>query len=127
MFKLQPFKFENAGSTGIYKFIKKFPLQAAVLMLFAAMFVHPHEAKAVECDESVAISAGTYHTVGLREDGSVIAVGDNSRGQTNVSNWMGMKAVSAGVFHTVGLRRTAVLLPSEITITAKETCQSGRV
>ena len=47
----------------------------------------------------------TYqHTVGLRSDGTVIAVGDNDDGQCDVSGWTDIVAVSAGEYHTVGLR-----------------------
>jgi alpha-tubulin suppressor-like RCC1 family protein len=35
----------------------------------------------------VAISAGWNHTVGLRSDGTVVAVGSNGDGQCNVSKW----------------------------------------
>lgn len=50
------------------------------------------------------IGAGGYHTVGLRNDGTVVAVGENSDGQCNVSDWTNIVAVSAGYYHTVGLR-----------------------
>jgi len=33
------------------------------------------------------VSAGYYHTVGLRSDGTVVAVGNNTYGQCNVGNW----------------------------------------
>lgn len=33
------------------------------------------------------IAAGGRHTVGLRADGSVVAVGDNSNGQLNTAGW----------------------------------------
>lgn len=49
------------------------------------------------------ISAGGVHTVGLMVDGSVIAAGDNKRGQCNVSDWTDIVEVSAGFYHTVGL------------------------
>lgn len=49
------------------------------------------------------ISTG-FHTVGLRADGTVVAVGDNDDGQCNVSDWTDIVAVSAGFGHTVGLR-----------------------
>jgi alpha-tubulin suppressor-like RCC1 family protein len=35
----------------------------------------------------VAVSAGGDHTVGLRKDGTVVACGDDSSGQCNVSGW----------------------------------------
>ena len=33
------------------------------------------------------ISAGYAHTVGLRSDGTVVAVGNNDDGQCDVSDW----------------------------------------
>ena len=53
----------------------------------------------------VALAAGKYHTVGLKRDGSVVAVGKNDEGQCNVSGWTDIVAVAAGSGHTVGLKR----------------------
>ena len=39
----------------------------------------------------MAISAGMYHTVGLKADGTVVAVGDNGKGQCDVSGWTDIK------------------------------------
>ena len=50
------------------------------------------------------ISAGRDHTVGLRTDGTVIAVGSNTFGQCDVSSWRDIVAVSAGGCHTIGLK-----------------------
>jgi len=50
------------------------------------------------------ISAGHDHTVGLKADGSVVAVGDNSDGRCNVEDWTDIVAISAGNYHTVGLK-----------------------
>ncbi|MEG0270340.1 MAG: RCC1 domain-containing protein [Clostridia bacterium] len=33
------------------------------------------------------LSAGRYHTIGLRADGTVVAVGDYREGQCDVSDW----------------------------------------
>jgi len=49
------------------------------------------------------VAAGTEHAVGLKSDGNVVAVGDNSYGQLNVSNWRGIVQIAAGSGHTVGL------------------------
>ena len=50
------------------------------------------------------ISAGDYHTVGLKADGTVVAVGDNYCSQCAVSGWTDIVAVSASNLHTVGLK-----------------------
>ena len=44
----------------------------------------------------VAVSAGGDHTVGLKSDGTVVAVGDNDDGQCEVADWTDIVAVSAG-------------------------------
>ena len=44
------------------------------------------------------------HTVGLKSDGTVVAVGNNSHGQLDVGSWSGIVQVAAGVDHTVGLK-----------------------
>ncbi|MBG9944638.1 hypothetical protein ABD77_22215 [Brevibacillus formosus] len=36
-------------------------------------------------------AAGSAHTVGLKLDGTVVAVGDNEYGQCNVSGWRGIR------------------------------------
>ena len=50
------------------------------------------------------ISAGYYHTVGLKADGTVVAVGLNTYGQCDVEDWTDIVAISAGGYHTVGLK-----------------------
>ena len=50
------------------------------------------------------ITTGSHHTVGVKADGTVVAVGDNKDGQCNVSGWRDIVAISAGDFHTVGLK-----------------------
>ena len=50
------------------------------------------------------VAAGRYHTVGLKADGSVIAVGYDKYGQCEISDWTDIVAVAAGSAHTVGLK-----------------------
>jgi alpha-tubulin suppressor-like RCC1 family protein len=45
------------------------------------------------------IAAGRRHTVGLKSDVTVTAVGDNKYGQCNVSGWFDIIAVAAGNVH----------------------------
>lgn len=49
------------------------------------------------------ISAGGEHTLGLHEDGTVSAVGNNKYGQCDVDNWSGITQVSAGGRHSVAI------------------------
>ena len=50
------------------------------------------------------ISTGVSFIVGIKEDGTVVAAGDNEYGQCDVSSWNNIIAVSAGAYHTVGLK-----------------------
>lgn len=50
-----------------------------------------------------AVAAGFTHTVGLSTDGSVVAVGQNDFGQTNVSGWSDITTITAGYYNTYGL------------------------
>ena len=48
------------------------------------------------------LSAGGSHTVGLKSDGTVVAVGYNGSGQCEVNSWSDITAVSASGNHTIG-------------------------
>lgn len=55
------------------------------------------------------------HTVGLRSDGKVVAVGDNGHGQCDFSAWENetIVAIAAGGFHTVGLTEDGRVVTTE--------------
>jgi hypothetical protein len=62
-----------------------------------------------QCDVSrwtdiMQVDAGFYHTVGLKSDGTVVAVGANYEGECNVGGWTNIIQVDAGYAGTVGLR-----------------------
>ena len=50
------------------------------------------------------VAAGYYHTVGLKADGTVVAIGDNSYGQCDVDGWEDIIQLAAGSLYTVGLK-----------------------
>ena len=50
------------------------------------------------------VGAGSSHTVGLKPDGTVVAVGHNNHNQCEVGDWQDIVAVSAGDYYTVGLK-----------------------
>ena len=50
------------------------------------------------------VAAGYAHVVGLRSDGTVVAVGDNFFGQCNIGGWTDIVQVAAGAVHTVGVK-----------------------
>ncbi len=56
------------------------------------------------------IATGVEHSVGLKADGTVVAVGHNEYGQCNVQDWTDIVAVSAGNFHTVGLKSNGTVV-----------------
>ena len=50
-----------------------------------------------------AVAAGTRHVVGLRSNGTVLAVGNNHAGECDVQAWTNITAIAAGYERTVGL------------------------
>ena len=53
--------------------------------------------------DMVQLSIGENHTVGLRADGTVTAVGDNYAGQCDVEDWSGVARIAPGESGTVGI------------------------
>ena len=56
------------------------------------------------------VAVGTNHTVGLLDDGRVIATGWNYNGMCDVDSWEGIVYIAAGPFHTVGLMEDGSVL-----------------
>ena len=56
------------------------------------------------------VAAGVWHTVGLKADGTAVAVGYNEYGQCVVSDWTDIIQVAAGGYHTVGLRSNGTMV-----------------
>lgn len=50
------------------------------------------------------LASGLYLTVGIHEDGTVSAIGNNEKHQCEVSDWKNIIAVDAGAGFTLGLR-----------------------
>lgn len=57
-----------------------------------------------KCGLWQSICAGASHTVALKSDGTVVAVGNNSYGECNVSYWKDIVSIASGGNNTVGLR-----------------------
>jgi len=54
--------------------------------------------------------AADYHTVAIKEDGTVAATGYNNFGQCNVWHWFDIISVAAGSGFTVGLRKNGTVV-----------------
>ena len=61
-------------------------------------------------EDIVEVAVGSYHIVGRKKDGTVVACGSNSAGQCNVSKWKDIVKVSCGIDHTVGLKSDGTVL-----------------
>ena len=56
------------------------------------------------------IYASVNHTVGLKSDGTVVAVGGNDKGRCNVGDWTDVTSISAGSYYTVGLKSNGTVV-----------------
>jgi alpha-tubulin suppressor-like RCC1 family protein len=56
------------------------------------------------------VAAGVWHTVGLKADGTVVAVGYNEYGQCDVGDWTDIVQVAGGGYHTVGLKSDGTMV-----------------
>ncbi len=70
---------------------------------FVSALRHSLGSRGDDSHKFVDISAGDYHSVAVRADGTVIACGNNGSGQCEVDAWNDIVAVAAGAAHTVGL------------------------
>lgn len=57
-----------------------------------------------EWENIIAVDAGQAYVVGLKNDGTVEALGHNGDGQCNVKQWTDIVAIATGWRHTVGLK-----------------------
>ena len=60
--------------------------------------------------ERKTIAAGTFHTVGLKSDGTVVAIGRNECGECDIDDWQNIIDVNAGFDLTVGLKSDGTLV-----------------
>ena len=56
------------------------------------------------------LGVGGEHIVGLKADGTVVAVGNNQEGQCNVSEWKDIQSIAVGKDYTLGLREDGTVV-----------------
>ena len=56
------------------------------------------------------VVGGIWHTVGLKSDGTVVAVGANAKRQCEVGGWTDIVQVAGGQLHTVGLKSDGTMV-----------------
>ena len=67
----------------------------------------------------VAISNSGQHVVGLRVDGTVVAVGMNDEGQCDISGWENIVAIATAYSSTTGLRADGTIISTDKKINDK--------
>lgn len=60
--------------------------------------------------ERQTIASGTHFTAAVKNDGTVVAVGDNSHGQCDVSNWVNIASISCCDTRIVGLKTDGTVI-----------------
>ena len=65
---------------------------------------------ALRASSDPTIIAKDDHVVALKEDGTVVAIGNNEYGQCDVADWTNLVAIDAGFLYTVGLKADGTVL-----------------
>ena len=69
-----------------------------------------------ECWDKIAfrevIASGSTHTIGVKNDGTVVHAGNRKEGQEKIYAWNNIIAVSAGCWHSVGLKADGKVVAS---------------
>ena len=58
----------------------------------------------------ISIKLGKTHAVGLKQDETVIACGDKTKGQCDVQDWKDIIAIAVGDNHTIGLKKDGTVI-----------------
>jgi alpha-tubulin suppressor-like RCC1 family protein len=98
-----PFRSTDSGENMNHKSQLLKPILIIMAITFAAVFFIITSQAATKPAQPM-VAAAPHHTVGLKSDGRVVAVGTNYSGQLNVGSWTNIVQVAAGYRHTVGLR-----------------------
>jgi alpha-tubulin suppressor-like RCC1 family protein len=77
-------------------------LNAIAIALVVPLFILTSQTSSFAVQPHVA--AGGLHTVYIKSDGTMVAVGWNEFGQINVGSWTNIVQVAAFDLHTVGVR-----------------------
>ena len=81
------------------------------LMLAMLLFSFPACSKQEkEVNAAVPIAAGFGHTLAVKNDNTVLAVGFDNDGQRSVDRWTDIIAVSGGAYHSVGLKKDGTVV-----------------
>ena len=62
----------------------------------------------------VAVATSAQHTVGLKSDGTVVAVGNRKTGACDVDSWRDIVQIAAGDCHTVGLKSDGTVVSTSV-------------
>ena len=68
----------------------------------------------ITMDDAYCIAAGVFHTMGLKSDGTVVAVGASTDAQRNVSNRTHIAGAGTSGYHTLGLKSDDTLVAASI-------------
>ena len=72
------------------------------------------------------ISAGDNHSLALKEDGTVVAWGDNTSKQSDVPNRLkGVVSISAGGFHSLALKEDGTVVAWGYNVSGQSDVPSG--
>ena len=78
---------------------------------------------ATKWTDITAVAADTYHVVGLKTDGTVVAAGLSDGGRCAVEKWKNIRAIGAGYNHTLGVKENGTVVATGSN--KKDQCRVG--
>lgn len=73
------------------------------------LFTYGHLTQSPDWDNIAAIDCGAFHVVGLKNDGTVVAYGDNSKGQCSVNGWNNVSKIYANENFTIAIKKDGTI------------------
>jgi protein-S-isoprenylcysteine O-methyltransferase Ste14 len=95
-----------------------------VLVAGAVLLINRNSGPVAATNSTHPIAAGSFHALAIKSDGTVVAWGSNTKGQTNVpAGLKDVTSVAAGRYHSIALQADGTVVAWATISMGRRTCQ----